>query len=59
GDYRAMFGLEAAWEKVGPEDVKRVAAGYLQPTKRTVVVLEPIPSGRPAQAEPPRPGGVS
>src|SRR5947208_15421752 len=43
GDYRAMFGLEAAWEKVGAEDVKRVAA-YLQPAQRTVVVLEPIPS---------------
>ena len=59
GDYRAMFGLEAAWEKVGAEDVKRVAAGYLQPAKRTVVVLEPIPSGRPVKAEPPRSGGVS
>src|SRR5437763_1822554 len=59
GDYRAMFGLEAAWEKVGVEDVKRVAAGYLQPAKRTVVVLEPIPSGRPAKDVPPRPGGVS
>jgi len=59
GDYRAMFGLEAAWEKVGAEDVKRVAAGYLQPAKRTVVVLEPIPSGRPAKDVPPRPGGVS
>src|SRR5439155_903329 len=58
-DYRAMFGLEAAWEKVGAEDVKRVAAGYLQPAKRTVVVLEPIPSGRPVKAEPPRSGGVS
>ena len=59
GDYRAMFGLEAAWEKVGAEDVKRLAAGYLQPAKRTVVVLEPIPSGRPAKDVPPRPGGVS
>jgi zinc protease len=59
GDYRAMFGLEAAWEKVGAEDVKRVATAYLQPAKRTAVVLEPIPSGRPAKAEPPRPGGVS
>ena len=59
GDYRAMFGLEAAWEKVGAEDVKRVAAGYLQPAKRTVVVLEPVPSGRPVKAEPPRSGGVS
>jgi zinc protease len=59
GDYRAMFGLEAAWEKVGAGDVKRVAAAYLQPAQRTVVVLEPIPSGRPAKDEPPRPGGVS
>ena len=59
GDYRAMFGLEAAWEKVGAEDVKRVATAYLQPAQRTVVVLEPIPSGRPAKDEPPRPGGVS
>ncbi len=59
GDYRAMFGLEAAWEKVGAEDVKRVAAAHLQPAQRTVVVLEPIPSGRPAKDEPPRSGGVS
>jgi len=59
GDYSAMFGLEAAWEKVGAEDVKRVAAAHLQPAQRTVVVLEPIPSGRPAKDEPPRSGGVS
>jgi len=59
GDYRAMFGLEDAWEKVGVDDVKRVAGACFQPAKSTVVVLEPIPSGRPAKEEPPRPGGVS
>jgi zinc protease len=59
GDYRAMFGLEEAWEAVGADDVRRVAAQYLQPTRRTVVVLEPVKSGRPAGEQPPSAGGVS
>jgi predicted Zn-dependent peptidase len=41
GDYRALFGLEAAWEAVTAEDVQRVARQYLVPSRRTVVVLEP------------------
>ncbi len=59
GDYRAMFGLEAGWEKVDAGAVQRAAAAYLRPAARTVVVLEPVPSGRPAGEEPPRAGGVS
>jgi len=59
GDYRAMFGLEDVWEKVGADDVRRVAAAYLQPARRTVVILEPVASGHPVKDEPPRAGGVS
>jgi predicted Zn-dependent peptidase len=59
GDYRALFGLEAAWEAVGADDVRRVAAQYLQPARRTVVVLEPVKTGRPAGEQPPSAGGVS
>jgi zinc protease len=59
GDYRAMFGLEAAWERIDAGAVQRAAAVYLQPARRTVVVLEPVASGRPVKAGPPRPGGVS
>ncbi len=59
GDYRAMFGLEAAWEAVTADDVRRVAAAHLVPTNRTVVVLEPIHSGRPVREGPPKPGAVS
>jgi zinc protease len=59
GDYRRMFGLEAAWEAVGVDDVRRAAAQYLQRTRRTVVVLEPVKTGRPVGEKPPSPGGVS
>ena len=59
GDYRAMLGLEDVWEKVGADDVRRVAAAYLQAARRTVVVLEPVASGHPVKDEPPRAGGVS
>ncbi|HJQ74936.1 MAG TPA: pitrilysin family protein [Gaiellaceae bacterium] len=59
GDYRAMFGLETAWDRVTADDVRRVAAGRLQPATRTVVVLEPVASGRPAREGPPKPGAVS
>jgi len=59
GDYRAMFGLEAAWEAVGVDDVRRAAAQYLPRTRRTVVVLEPVKTGRPVGEKPPSPGGVS
>jgi zinc protease len=59
GDYRAMFGLEAAWEAVTADDIRRVAAARLVPTNRTVVVLEPVRSGRPAREGPPKAGAVS
>jgi zinc protease len=59
GDYRAMFGLEAAWEAVTADDVRRVAAAHLRPTNRTVVVLEPVHEGRPAREGAPKPGAVS
>ena len=48
GDYRALLGLEAGWEAVTAEDVRRVTAAYLVPTQRTVVVLEPVPAELPA-----------
>ncbi len=59
GDYRAMFGLEKAWDAVSADDVRRVAGAYLQPTKRTVVVLEPVAGGRPAAEGRPAAGPVS
>jgi predicted Zn-dependent peptidase len=59
GDYRELFGLEAAWERVTAEDVRRVAAALLVPTRRTVVVLEPVPAGRPAGEGPPKGGTQS
>jgi len=59
GDYHAMFGLEAAWEAVAAEEVQRVAAAYLRPGARTVVVLEPVRTGRPASERPPSGGAVS
>jgi len=45
GDYRAMFGLEAAWEAVTAADVRRVAGARLVPAQRTVIVLDPRPAG--------------
>ena len=60
GDYRALFRLEDAWRAVTADDVQRVARTYLVPTRRTVVVLVPVPApGRPAGSRGPRPGGVS
>jgi predicted Zn-dependent peptidase len=59
GDHRALFGLEAAWEAVGAADVQRVARTYLVPARRTVVVLEPVPSaGRPPGERPPEERGL-
>ncbi len=46
GDWRALRRLEESWEAVTADDVRRVAATYLVPTKRTVVVLEPLPAER-------------
>jgi zinc protease len=59
GDYHAMFGLEAAWEAVSADDIRRVAGARLVPTNRTVIVLEPVHTGRPAREGPPKAGGVS
>jgi zinc protease len=56
GDYRALFGLEAGWEAVSAEDVRRVATTYLTPRKRTVVVLEPVPAGPPVEEGLPKAG---
>ncbi|MGH7895406.1 MAG: M16 family metallopeptidase [Candidatus Binatia bacterium] len=46
GDYRALFGLEDAWEAVTADDVQRVVRRYLVPAGRTVVVLEPVRDGQ-------------
>jgi predicted Zn-dependent peptidase len=43
GDYQKLFGLEAGWEAVTADDVKRVASKYLVPSRRTVVELVPQP----------------
>jgi zinc protease len=45
GDYHALFGLETAWNAVTADDVRRVAMRYLDPSRRTVVVLEPLAGG--------------
>ena len=49
GDYRALFGLEAAWEAVTAEDVQRVVRQYLVPEQRTVVVLQPLSEKAPGK----------
>jgi predicted Zn-dependent peptidase len=49
GDYRALFGLEAAWEAVAAGDVQRVVRQYLVPEQRTVVVLQPLATEAPAK----------
>ncbi|HYV56599.1 MAG TPA: pitrilysin family protein [Candidatus Nitrosopolaris sp.] len=58
GDYRAILHLEAEWEAVTIDDVRRVAAKLLVPTQRTVIVLVPVPTGRPAGERPPGMGAV-
>jgi len=55
GDYRALFGLEAAWEAVSAEDVRRVATAYLDRRRRTVAVLVPVAGGQPAAERRPAP----
>jgi predicted Zn-dependent peptidase len=57
GDYHSMFGLEAGWEAVTADDVRRVAAERLRREQRTVVVLEPVKTGPPAREGPPAVGG--
>jgi len=58
GDYRAILHLESEWEAVTIDDVRRVAARLLVPTQRTVIVLVPVPTGRPAGERPPSMGAV-
>ncbi len=41
GDYQALLRVSAEWEAVTADDVRRVVATYLLPSRRTVVVLEP------------------
>ena len=45
GGYRALFGLEARWDAVTADDVRRVVAKYLVPAQRTVVTLIPTGAG--------------
>jgi zinc protease len=47
GSWRALLGLEDAWEGVTPADVQRVTGRYLVRPQRTVIVLEPIRAGEP------------
>jgi predicted Zn-dependent peptidase len=58
GDWRAILGLDAAWEAVTADDVRRVAATRLRPEQRTVVVLHPVAEGRPAGERLPAAGTV-
>jgi zinc protease len=46
GDHRALFRLVDEWNAVTAADVQRVVARYLVPTRRTVVVLEPVRGAR-------------
>jgi zinc protease len=59
GDNQALVGLEAAWEAVTADDVQRVAKQYLVPAQSTVVVLEPVASGRPIGEGAPGKGGTT
>jgi predicted Zn-dependent peptidase len=49
GDYRALSRVEAEWEAVSAEDVRRVVGAYLAPEQKTVVTLDPV---RPGGAKP-------
>lgn len=49
GDWRLLFIHRDRLRKVTPEDVRRVAAGYLRPSNRTVGVF--IPTPKPERAE--------
>jgi zinc protease len=42
GDYHKLFELEAGWDAVGGDDVRRVVSTYLVPERRTTVVLQPV-----------------
>jgi predicted Zn-dependent peptidase len=58
GDWRAMLGLEAGWDAVTADDVRRVASTLLRPEQRTVVVFHPVAEGRPAGERLPATGTV-
>jgi zinc protease len=58
GDYRALFGLEAAWDAVTAADVQRAAATYLAPELATRVELVPLAGGHGAGEGPPAKGAV-
>jgi zinc protease len=45
GDHRAIAGVPAAWQRVTPGDVQHVVRERLVASRRTVVVLDPIPAG--------------
>ncbi len=47
GDYRKLFSAEADYNKVTPEDVRRVAQKYFSPGNCTVATL--LPEAEPAQ----------
>jgi zinc protease len=53
GDYKKLFTLVDEWNAVTAADVQRVAAKYMIPSQRTIVVLEPIKA--PAADVPPAP----
>jgi zinc protease len=60
GDYRALFGLDAAWDAVTAADVLRVARAHLVPARRTIVELRPVPAeGPPLGDAPPKGGGAA
>jgi len=50
GDYKKLFGLVDEWKAVTAADIQRVAGKYLVPSRRTIVVLDPL---KPATPEPP------
>jgi predicted Zn-dependent peptidase len=38
GDYRKLFAVADGYRRVSEDDVRRVAAAYLTPARRTVVI---------------------
>lgn len=45
GDYSRIFSDLKEYQKVTPAEVKRVAALYLQPNQRNIVIVKPRPAG--------------
>jgi len=52
GDWRLMFLHRDRMAKVGPEDVRRVAAHYLKPSNRTIGTFAPDPAPDRVQVPP-------